>query len=172
MKITYHPNQDIFESQAEALVNPVNCVGVMGAGLAEEFKQRFPEMYRYYKTECFNRRLGPGKCQPCSLPAETGHRFAINFPTKYHWREDSELWMIEDGLRHLRDIVQTRAIKSIAIPMLGCGFGGLKWDIVRPYITEALKDLDCTVEIYGPGPEEHPQDRHAHDGEQLWSGRS
>lgn len=144
--IIYIPNGDIFESDAEAIVNPVNCVGIMGKGLALEFKNRYPLMFEAYRQEVQTRRMRIGHCHIYRADA----RAIINFPTKYHWRDQSTLGAITRGLEDLRHIIGRRRIKSIAIPMLGCGLGGLSWDDVRDQIDDILGDLECEIEIYGP----------------------
>lgn len=140
---------DIFESGAEALVNPVNCDGTMGKGLALEFRRRYPDNLREYICMCDNRWLQPG----CVHVHEMESGYIINFPTKYHWREKSNLQDIELGLEDLRRTIVKLGIRSIAIPALGCGCGGLKWDEVRPLIERILGQLDAHIMVYEPREE-------------------
>ncbi|MBR5949821.1 MAG: macro domain-containing protein [Actinomycetaceae bacterium] len=150
---------DIFESGAEALVNPVNCVGVMGKGLALQFKQRFPENFDHYAKMCARNGLRPGVLfvgdygsnriitsswgglLPCK--GESVARYIVNFPTKRHWRDKSLLADVEAGLGALALFVQEEGVCSIAIPPLGCGLGGLAWEDVRPLIAGAFENLPC-----------------------------
>lgn len=131
---------DIFTCEADALVNPVNCVGVMGRGLALKFKHAFPENFRAYEAACSIKSVQPGRM----FVFETGQltpRCIINFPTKRHWRDKSRLEDIESGLGDLVNVICDRGIRSIAIPPLGCGLGGLDWSDVRPRIERALDGL-------------------------------
>jgi O-acetyl-ADP-ribose deacetylase (regulator of RNase III) len=134
-------NGDILKADAEALVNTVNCVGFMGRGIAAQFKRAFPENFRLYAAACKREEVQPGKM----LVYETGRlgnpRFVINFPTKRHWRGKSRLADIEIGLEALVRDVRRLGIKSIAIPPLGCGLGGLNWDDVRPMIERSFSSL-------------------------------
>lgn len=141
---------DILHSQAEALVNTVNTVGVMGKGIALHFRKRFPENYRFYREACERGEVVPGKV----LVFRTEYlqpRYIINFPTKRHWRERSRLEDIEAGLDDLVRRVRELHIVSIAIPALGCGHGGLDWNQVRPLIEKAFASLpEVQVEVYEP----------------------
>lgn len=140
---------DILKSDVEALVNPVNCVGVMGAGLAAKFKESFPENFTAYQIECQYNQLAPGEVFP--FRQATGGPVILNFPTKRHWRDLSKMEDIDAGLEDLRDLIDCAGIRSVAIPALGCGLGGLKWDDVRPRIEAALEGLqDVHVVIYEP----------------------
>ena len=138
---------DLFESGAEALVNPVNCVGVAGKGLALEFKKRWPGMNRCYVQDCQSQFLRPG--HPTFQKTYDG-RLVVFFPTKRHWRDASRLEDIQAGLPVLAAYLKSYAVASVAIPALGCGLGGLDWADVRPLIVEALGGLDCAVMLYGP----------------------
>lgn len=143
------PKDDIFLSGADALVNPVNCVGVMGAGLAAIFKKRYPNMHQDYVEVCAKKKLEPGKLH---VFREDEFLTVVNFPTKIDYRDPSELAYVELGLEALfqwSDAVHKR-IKSIAIPALGCGLGGLEWDDVQPLIMEYAEDFPCDVIIYPP----------------------
>lgn len=141
---------DLFQSGAEALVNTVNCVGVMGKGLALQFKNRYPENYALYRKACSQGRVQPGKLYVVSVYEDFNKKIIINFPTKYHWRNPSEYIYITSGLADLRYVINDLRIRSIAIPPLGCGLGGLRWDVVKNLITDALKDLECEILVYEP----------------------
>jgi O-acetyl-ADP-ribose deacetylase (regulator of RNase III) len=152
MPITYHKG-DIFESGADILVNPVNCVGVMGKGLALQFKQRFPGMFQDYRDLCRQRVIRPGSIQVVRDGDPTNPIRIVLFPTKGHWTERSFIDNIERGLRNLvMYLVRLHPDASIAIPPLGCGLGGLKWTEVRPLIEEYLSDLPNDVMVYGAAP--------------------
>lgn len=142
---------DILQADAEALVNTVNCVGVMGRGIALQFKKRFPENFKRYKAACDNKELQPGKMFIIDLNRLYNPRYVVNFPTKRHWKGKSRMEDIEAGLQTLVEEVRKRDIHSIAIPPLGCGLGGLRWADVRAKIKEAFKDLtDVRVLLYEP----------------------
>jgi len=137
--IEYIPG-DILKCRADALVNTVNCVGVMGRGLALQFKNSYPENFRAYKAACDQKEVQPGRM----FVYETGQlapRFIINFPTKRHWRDKSRIEDIEAGLVDLVRVIREKAIRSIAVPPLGCGLGGLDWCEVRSRIEQALGEL-------------------------------
>ncbi len=138
---------DIFESKCTALVNTVNCVGVMGKGIALEFKKRYPDMYADYAVKCANGEVRPGV--PYVYRNEDGTVIVI-FPTKDHWRSPSRLSYVEDGLAWFVDNYQKYHIDSIAFPPLGCGNGGLTWDIVGPVMYQRLSELPISIEIYAP----------------------
>ncbi|MEA9773460.1 macro domain-containing protein [Xanthomonas campestris pv. raphani] len=145
---------DMFLTNADAIVNTVNCVGVMGKGVALEFKRRWPENYKLYKKVCDRRELRPGQMLTYdrgSMFESDQPRFLINFPTKDHWRAKSKIEYIESGLDALVDEIKRRSIKSVAVPPLGCGNGGLDWSIVKPLIIRKLSVLSgVRIEIYGP----------------------
>jgi O-acetyl-ADP-ribose deacetylase (regulator of RNase III) len=143
---------DILHEEAEALVNPVNCVGVMGKGVALQFKLAFPDNFKEYEATCQRGEVEPGKV----LLHQTGHltnpRYIINLPTKRHWRDKSRIEDIESGLRSLKHEIVSRGIKSVAIPALGCGLGGLRWSEVRPLIEQMLGALNgVRVVVFEPG---------------------
>jgi O-acetyl-ADP-ribose deacetylase (regulator of RNase III) len=141
---------NLLDADAEALVNPVNTVGVMGKGLALQFRQAYPENFRAYQFASARHvvRLGRMFVHETGLPHP---RFIINFPTKGHWRDASRLADIKMGLDDLRLVIGVREIRSVAVPALGCGLGGLDWDEVLPLITGALGDLpDVQVLVYPP----------------------
>lgn len=138
---------NLFESKAQTLVNTVNCVGVMGKGVALSFKKKFPEMYKDYRKLCHDGKMNPGKL---TLYKETTP-WVLNFPTKRHWRANSKIEDIELGLIKLAKRYQEWGIKSLAMPALGCGYGGLNWEDVRPLIEKYLSDLEIDIEVYEPG---------------------
>lgn len=141
---------DLFESGCEALVNAVNCIGIMGAGLAAAFKKRFPKMNKDYIRICKAGGLKPGLMHIWTNP-ENDPKYIINFPTKNDL-SPSKLEYITDGLDKLKHVVESREIKSIAIPALGCGLGGLSWGVVKTHIENFADDLpeDTKVLIYEP----------------------
>jgi len=143
---------NLLKAPAEALVNTVNTVGVMGKGIALQFRQAFPEMYRAYEKACKSGDLQLGQVQVFDLGGLVGGpRWVINFPTKGHWRAASRLTDVEAGLVDLVANVRKLGIRSIAIPPLGCGNGGLDWNEVRPRIEEAFASLpDVHVFIFEP----------------------
>jgi len=142
---------DILQADAEALVNTVNCVGIMGRGIALQFKKRFPDNFKHYKAVCDKKELQPGKMFINDLNRLYNPRYVVNFPTKRHWKGKSRMEDIESGLQALVAEVRKRDIQSIAIPPLGCGLGGLRWVDVRVRIEEAFKDLtDVKVLLYEP----------------------
>ena len=145
---------NLFEAEVEALVNTVNTVGVMGKGIALQFSKSFPEIVPAYKDACKSGELVTGKVQVIELPllaGMQGPKYVINFPTKKHWRGDSKIEFIQTGLQSLREEIAQRQIKSIAIPPLGCGLGGLQWGDVRREIESALSDVaDVQIVVYEP----------------------
>lgn len=137
---------DVLRSQARAIVNTVNCVGVMGKGIALAFKHKYPEMYRDYVARCDKDEVKVGK--PYAYEVE-GH-IVVNFPTKQHWRSISRLSDIEAGLRHLHSHLTEWGITSIALPPLGCGNGQLDWSVVGPTLHKHLSTFGIPVELYVP----------------------
>lgn len=140
----------IFDSNADAIVNAVNCVGIMGGGLAKAFKDRFPHMYEQYVLQCAYNVLRPGKMDLYFLDPQN-HKFIINFPTKDHFKDPSELRYILDGTTTLASVVKRYKMRSVALPALGCGLGGLSWGVVKP-ILQRMDILVPEVEwiIYDP----------------------
>ncbi len=138
---------DIFESTMKTLVNTINCVGVMGKGIALEFKKRFPNMYGEYVSLCESGIVRPGK--PYVYQDFYGTSI-LNFPTKDHWRSPSKLSYIISGLDWFREHYHEYGITAIAFPPLGCGNGGLTWDVVGPVMYDRLKDLPIDIELYAP----------------------
>ncbi len=143
---------NLLEAPAEALVNTVNTVGVMGKGIALQFRQAYPEMYRAYEKACKDGEVRLGEVQTFDLGGLAGRpRWVINFPTKGHWRAASRLADIETGLVDLVAKIRKLNIRSIAVPPLGCGNGGLDWKVVRPLIENQFADLpDVMVLLYEP----------------------
>jgi O-acetyl-ADP-ribose deacetylase (regulator of RNase III) len=148
---------DILTEDAEALVNTVNTVGIMGRGIALRFKGAFPENFKAYRAAIKRHEIQPGRMFVFDMKRLTNPRYIINFPTKRHWRGKSRLSDIESGLEALVTEVQTRGIRSIAIPPLGSGLGGLDWADVRPRIERALGRLDdVRVVVFEPLPKAAP----------------
>lgn len=146
-----HITGNLFDSNASALVNTVNTQGVMGKGIALQFKERYPSNYRLYHEACKRGEVKVGSMFITQEREMTGiMRTIINFPTKKQWRFPSKYEYIKDGLKDLKSKIIELNIKSIAIPPLGSSNGGLDWTIVEPMIVGTLKDLDCIVEIYEP----------------------
>jgi O-acetyl-ADP-ribose deacetylase (regulator of RNase III) len=142
---------NIFEAKVEALVNTVNCIGIMGKGLALQFKKAYPENFDAYERACKADEVQPGRMFifKYSRGEEYSKKYIINFPTKSHWALKSHYKYIEIGLEALVADVQRLGIKSIAIPPLGCGLGGLDWSRVRPMIEQAFKLIpDVEVHLY------------------------
>ncbi|MGH9156127.1 MAG: type II toxin-antitoxin system antitoxin DNA ADP-ribosyl glycohydrolase DarG [Acidimicrobiales bacterium] len=148
---------NLLTAEADALVNTVNTVGVMGKGIALQFKRAFPENYKAYKAACDQGKVQIGQMFIWDagelVPAKP--RFVINFPTKVHWRSRSTLAVIRTGLEDLVRQVRDLPVKSLAVPPLGCGHGGLRWDEVRPLILEALGELEGVEVLLFP-PEGAP----------------
>jgi O-acetyl-ADP-ribose deacetylase (regulator of RNase III) len=142
---------DILRADVEALVNTVNCVGIMGRGIALQFKNDFPENFKAYEAACAREEVQPGKMFVFETRTLTNPKFIINFPTKRHWRGKSRMEDIDSGLKALVEEIRTRDVRSIAIPPLGSGLGGLNWASVRPRIVKALRGLnDLQVIVFEP----------------------
>ena len=143
---------DIFQSGAEALVNPVNCVGAMGKGLALQFRQRFPANNKEYLEACHAGSLRPG--QICAVKnGARAPQWILNVATKDHWRHPSREEWISSGLANIRRLCQELGIRSVAIPALGAGLGGLPWSWVQQEIERQLEDMqDVTALVYAPMP--------------------
>ena len=142
---------NILKVDAEALVNTVNCVGFMGKGIALQFKQAYPTNFLAYQKACRDGEVRPGQMFVFKTGVMVNPRYIINFPTKRHWRGKARLEDIEAGLLALVDVVKNLHIQSIAVPPLGCGNGGLDWDVVRPMIISSFEKLpDVFVLLYGP----------------------
>jgi O-acetyl-ADP-ribose deacetylase (regulator of RNase III) len=142
---------DILKDDSEAMVNTVNCVGIMGGGITLQFKNAWPENFKAYEAACLRQEVQPGRM----FIFETGHltnpRYIINFPTKRHWRGKSRMQDIDPGLQALVVELRERGITSVAIPPLGSGLGGLEWEEVRPRIEAALAELpDVHARVFEP----------------------
>jgi O-acetyl-ADP-ribose deacetylase (regulator of RNase III) len=146
---------NLLEAKAEALVNTVNTVGVMGKGVALMFKEAFPENFRLYKEACRTNKVKVGHVFVTERrDFLSGPKWIINFPTKEHWRAPSRLEWIREGLIDLRRFIEEHSIRSVALPPLGSGNGGLDWQEVRPLIVQSLESLqDVTVVVYEPTKE-------------------
>ena len=141
---------NLLNADADAVVNTVNTVGIMGKGIALMFKERFPENFRAYAKACKDGEVQTGRMFVTENLELEGPRWIINFPTKEHWRTKTRPEWVQDGLVDLARIIHKREIKSIAIPPLGCGNGGLDWRIVQPMIVDALEPLNIAVTIFEP----------------------
>jgi O-acetyl-ADP-ribose deacetylase (regulator of RNase III) len=136
---------NLLDAPVDALVNTVNTVGVMGKGIALAFKKAFPENFREYEIACKKNEV---VVEEMFVTKERG-KWIINFPTKQHWKDPSKLEWIEQGLEDLKRVIIQNEIKSVAIPKLGCGSGGLDWNEVKPLIEKALGSLtDVSIIIY------------------------
>lgn len=134
----------ILESQAQTVVNTVNTVGVMGKGLAHAFREKYPEMFKAYKNLCENNQFSVGQLWLW----RGANQWVLNFPTKKHWRYPSKLAYIEAGLEKFVANYESRGIREISFPRLGCGNGGLEWDEVRPLMERYLGDLPIPIYIH------------------------
>lgn len=132
---------NLLEEDAQALVNAVNCVGVMGKGIALQFKQAFPENFQRYKKAYDAKEVQPGRMFTVPTGKLFNPKYIINFPTKRHWKDKSKIEDIQIGLKALVTEVQHLGITSIAIPALGCGNGGLDWLEVKPLVKSAFFEL-------------------------------
>jgi O-acetyl-ADP-ribose deacetylase (regulator of RNase III) len=142
---------DILREDAEALINTVNCMGIMGRGIALQFKNAFPENFKAYAKACEKNEVQPGKMFVFETGQLTNPRYIINFPTKRHWRGKSRIEDIKTGLKALVDVIHKYNIRSVAIPPLGSGLGGLDWSVVKSHIEEMLQPLsDIHIIIYEP----------------------
>ena len=165
---------DILREETEALVNTVNCVGVMGRGIALQFKRVFPKNFKAYAARCKRNEMKPGRVFIFETGQLTSPRYIINFPTKRHWRGKSRIEDIESGLASLAEEIRSRGIRSIAIPPLGSGLGGLSWSKVRARIQAVLQELDgVKVIVFEPGG--GPVDKRANrssDAPKMTAGRA
>ena len=142
---------DILGSEADALVNTVNCVGVMGKGIALQFRQAFPKCYAAYRRACDANELALGRMHVFETGSLVGPKYIINFPTKRHWKGKSRIGDIANGLDALREFILKAGIQRIALPPLGCGNGGLDWGTVKRLIEEKLSGMDgVAIELYEP----------------------
>ncbi len=146
--ITYKTG-NLLDDDAEAIVNTVNTVGVMGKGLALQFKNRYPKMAEEYALRC---RLGMVEVGFMDVHRLPDGGYIINFPTKEHWRDSSDIEWIIAGLDDLAFVIEDLGITSIALPRLGSGLGGLDWDDVHPLIIEVFRESDVDVRVYASPP--------------------
>lgn len=146
MTLTIIKNKNIFDSQCQTIVNTVNCVGVMGKGLALEMKKRYPNMFDKYKDYCDKGLIDIGKLW---LYKHSDDKWILNFPTKKHWKNGSEYEYIEEGMKKFVETYKEKGITTIAFPMLGCNNGGLEKDVVIQIMTKYLIKCDnLIIEIY------------------------
>lgn len=138
---------DLLKSSAQVLVNTVNTVGIMGAGIALQFKEQYPEMFQKYQTLCKKKLLDVGKLYLWKS-TDTSSKEILLFPTKNHWLNLSELHWIEAGLQKFVENYERLNIKSIAFPKLGCGNGGLSWHDVKPVMEKYLEPLPIKIYVY------------------------
>ncbi|MHB8843993.1 MAG: type II toxin-antitoxin system antitoxin DNA ADP-ribosyl glycohydrolase DarG [Nitrospirota bacterium] len=142
---------NLLEADAEAIVNTVNTVGIMGKGIALQFRQAYPENYEAYRKACAHKEVHPGKMFVFTTNRMVNPRFIINFPTKRHWKGKSRMEDIESGLVDLVRVIRELRIRSVAMPPLGCGNGGLKWSDVRTRIEDVFENLhDVEAHLYEP----------------------
>lgn len=145
-----HTSGNLLEADADALVNTVNTVGVMGKGIALQFKKAFPKNYAAYRSACDAGEVHPGKMFVFETGQLSGSRLIINFPTKQHWKARSRIEDIDSGLVDLARVLRAHDVRSVAVPPLGCGNGGLPWPVVRERIEQALTPIDgLRVLLYG-----------------------
>lgn len=150
---------NLIKADVEALVNTVNCVGYMGKGVALQFKKAFPENFKAYEQACKKKQVKPGRMFVFETGSMLNPKYIINFPTKRHWRGKSRLEDIASGLKALVKEIRERNIRSVAVPPLGCGQGGLDWKVVRPMIEEALSELQgVRVLLFEPMGAPEPKD--------------
>lgn len=141
---------NLLNANTEALVNTVNTVGVMGKGIALQFKNRFPNNYKIYREACKNGAFKTGQVLTVQEGDLLNQKYILNFPTKAHWKAPSKIEYIQTGLGALKKEIEKYKIKSIAIPPLGCGNGGLDWNIVKQLMAKELESLDIDILIYEP----------------------
>ena len=165
---------DLLVEEADALVNTVNCVGHMGAGIALQFKKAWPENFRAYAAACRDGKVQPGRMFIYETNGLTPPRYIINFPTKRHWRGRSRLEDIDAGLVALAEDIRRLELKSVAVPPLGAGLGGLPWNQIRPRIERALGAFpDLRVVVFEPhGTPEHARGGKAKRKPRMTPGRA
>jgi O-acetyl-ADP-ribose deacetylase (regulator of RNase III) len=165
---------DILKDDSEAIVNTVNCVGIMGRGIALQFKNAWPENFKAYEVACKREEVQPGRMFVFDTEQLTSPRYIINFPTKRHWRGKSRMQDIDSGLNALVAEVQQRGLRSIAIPPLGSGLGGLEWTDVLPRIEQAMQALpEVRVRIYEPkGAPQADTMHHSREVPNMTAGRA
>jgi len=134
---------NLFKSKADVLVNAVNCVGVMGAGIALQFKLAFPSMFKAYQRACKSSSILPGSVWVWDRPP------VLCVATKHHWRGVSRIEWIVSGIKEIVNVMEQHPLwNSIAVPLLGCGYGGLDWAVVKPHMVDLLSGIDAEVWIY------------------------
>lgn len=148
--ITFVQNKNIFDFEVDAIVNTINCVGVMGKGIALQFKHKYPANFKEYKYQCDKGDIQLGKVFVFHNDLIKKPKYIINFPTKKHWREKSQYQFIDLGLKSLNEEIKKRNITSIVIPPLGCGNGGLEWSRVKNLIINILSDSDIDIVVTEP----------------------
>ena len=164
---------DILREDVEALVNTVNCVGIMGRGIALQFKNAFPENFKSYVAACERREVQPGRMLVFNTGGLTNPKYIINFPTKRHWRGKSRSEDIDAGLVALVNEIRSRDIQSIAIPPLGSGLGGLDWANVRPRIERTLRELpNVRVVVFEPNDNSDQRRNYSSDVPKMTAGRA
>ena len=142
---------NMFDQDCEYIINTVNCVGVMGKGVAFAFKNKYPEMFAEYKKECEVGNIDIGKPFIWKYKDMFEPQIVINLPTKMHWKDPSTLVYIQNGLNWLRNYFENKPNSTVVMPALGCGNGGLDWDTVKNMIQESLEDLKTQFFVYEPG---------------------
>lgn len=151
--LRYIENGSLFDSDADALVNTVNCVGTMGKGLAKEFAKQFPECVGPYKSACKSKKLRPGSLMFVKLEVKAEFEISsrpavILFPTKDHWRGKSKLEWIDEGLTNLKLSYKDWGLTSVALPKIGCGLGGLDWKQVKSLLEARFSEDPLDVQVY------------------------
>ncbi len=141
---------NLLQAPTDALINTINTEGVMGKGIALQFKEAFDLNYRLYRQACKEQRVRVGEMFVTETHELVGPRFIINFPTKRHWKEHSRIDYIIEGLEDLKRVMAERGITSVAMPPLGCGNGGLNWSQVRPIIEQSLAEVNIPIYLYEP----------------------
>lgn len=150
---------NLLTDESEAVVNTVNTVGVMGKGVALQFRRAYPDMFEDYKAHVATGEFKVGSIHIWENPSPVGPRYIINFPTKRHWRGKSKLEYIESGLRALVPALRSRGVRTIAMPPLGCGAGGLDWNAVLPLVRQAFEEVeDIAATIYAPAGAPAPEE--------------
>lgn len=141
---------NILQSDSMAIVNTVNCVGVMGKGLALQFKKEHPQNFIEYKEVCERKELVPGKIFVYHTKALLGTQYILNFPTKRHWKDKSQIDDIAIGLKNMIGVLNNYNISSVSVPALGCGLGGLDWGDVKKLILDTFNNSNITIVVYEP----------------------
>ena len=148
--IEYKKGNLFLEKDVDVYVNPVNCVGAMGAGLAAQFKTRYPNMFAEYKNVCKRKEISVGHCHYWKHPLSG--IIVVNFPTKIHWKDSSKIEYVEEGLKDLSNYISNNFIMNfvnkMVIPALGCGLGGLDWKEVKPLMEQYLANVGKKIIIF------------------------